>query len=141
MDGFPIQGLAGMVREGLLKLDGENSQAARAAAADILIGTGASPGPGTALAAVEAAISTLTLKSPSRYDEDGNELPERKRDLVVLNSLRTLLNALERCTPLPDHSLPSVLERAACFIKTAVRTAESSTSTPPKPSPWTSMRR
>ncbi len=123
MEDFPVQGLAGMVREGLLKLDGESSQAARAAAADLLTGTGAGPGPGKALAAVEAARTSLKKRSRKRYDEDGNELPDREVDLSVLDSLRTLLKNLEKCNPLPDHSLPRVLEGAACFLETSVRTA------------------
>lgn len=123
MDGFPVQSLAGMVREGLLKLDGKSSQTARSAAADFLTGTGAGPGPDKALAVVEAAWATLKGQSRKRYEENSNELPEREGDLIVLDSLRTLLKNLERYTPLPDHSLPRILEGAACFLETAVRTA------------------
>ena len=180
MDGHPVQGLAGMVREGLLKLmdpqevhqtecaqgvhsgagvepggftppggggmpspasqngsqilqgrsfarssksTGESGQTARAVAADWLMRTGASAGPGTALAAVEAAMKALKGTSKNRYDENGEKLPDRKGDLAVLRSIRTLLKALEKCTPLPDHSLPQVLKGAACFLETAVRTA------------------
>ena len=123
MDGFPIRGLAGMVREGLLKFDGENSQAARAAAADLLIGIGAGPGPEPALAAIEAAIKARRGRSGKRFDENGNDLANRKGDPAVLGFLRTLLKTLEKCTPLPDHSLPRVLEGAARFLATSVRTA------------------
>ncbi|MDT8396542.1 MAG: PD-(D/E)XK nuclease family protein [bacterium] len=123
MDGYPVQGLAGMVREGLLRFNGESSQAERAAAADLLCGTGAGPGPGAALAAVEAAMEALKGRSGNRYDEDGDALPDRGKDLAVLDSLQNLLTTLQGCTPLPGHSLSEVLEGAACFLETTVRTA------------------
>jgi len=121
MDGYPAQGLAGMIREGLLKLDGEGGQAARAAAADLLTGTG--PGPETALAVVEAAMKAQRRRSAKHIGENGNELPDREGGLAILDSLHTLMKTLLTCTPRPDHSLPEVLEGAACFLETAVRTA------------------
>ena len=123
MDGFPLQGLAGMVREGLLRLDKEDGQATRTAAADLLIGTEADPGPEAALAAVAAAMKTLKTRPARRFDEDGNELPVRAADRSILRSLESLLANLVKCTPLPGSPLPQVLEAAACFLKTTVRTA------------------
>jgi ATP-dependent helicase/nuclease subunit B len=123
MEGYPMQALAGMVAEGLLRLDGKQSQAYRAASADLLTRTRTGAGPGAALAAVRAALADMKERPAKRYDEDGEEMSCRLTDINFLRSIEALLKHLEKCTPLEDYGFTDILEGAICFLETAVRTA------------------
>jgi len=123
MEGYPAKTLAGMLAEGLLVLDGEESQASRAAAADLLRRLSPGAGPGAAAQAVRAAVADLREKPGKRYDENGEEVHGRGTDGNLLRSLDALLSRLEKCTPLEHHGFTDILEGALCFLGTTVRTA------------------
>jgi ATP-dependent helicase/nuclease subunit B len=123
MEGYPTKNLAGMAAEGLLRLDGEETQASRAAAADLLNRLGGGAGPGAAAAAVRAALEDLEKRPGSRYDENGEEVPARGTDLSLLRCLEGFLSRLAQCTPLEDHGFTEIIEGALCFLETTVRTA------------------
>jgi len=123
MEGYPARTLAGMLAEGLLNLDGEQTQASRAAASDLLNRLGGGAGPGAAAAAVRAALEDLAGRPGRLYDENGEEVPGRGTDPGLLRCLENFLSRLEICTPLGNHGFKEILEGALCFLETAVRTA------------------
>lgn len=123
MEGYPAKTLAGMVAEGLLMIDGEESRASRAAAADLLRSLGAGAGPGAAATAVRAAMMDLAERPAKRYDENGEEVSGRWTSRDILRSLDALLSRLEKCTPLEHHGFTDILAGALCFLETTVRTA------------------
>ena len=130
MEGYPVHGLAGMIREGLLSLDGVSTQDVRAKAADLLTGLTAGPGAGGTLEALKNALilneERLRDRLPdigARYDENGEERSGRLKDGSVLPALAKLIEILQGCTPGPEDTLPAVLDAALAFLGKAVRTA------------------
>ena len=123
MEGYPAKTLSGMLAEGLLLLDGEQTQAFRAAAADLLRRLGAGAGPGAAATAVRAAMTDLGARPGKRYDENGEEVSARGSDLDILRHLEAFLSRMEKCSPLEHHGFADTLEGALCFLETTVRTA------------------
>jgi ATP-dependent helicase/nuclease subunit B len=126
MEGYPVQGLAGMIREGLLSLDGVSGQDVRAAAADLLSGIATVTGSGGTLAVMKSALISRRDRLPDTrvtYDENGEERPEYPGSGLVLPALLGLIETLQCCTPAREDTLPAVLEAAIGFLDKAVRTA------------------
>jgi ATP-dependent helicase/nuclease subunit B len=130
MEGYPVQGLAGMIREGLLYLSGVSGQDVRAQAADLLTGPAAGTGTGGNLEALRSSLisreKSLIDRLPdsgARYDENGEERSRQLTDEPVLQALAGLLETLQGCTPGPDDALPAVLGAALTFLDKAARTA------------------
>ena len=124
LEGFPTAALAGMVREGLLSMDGGGSLAERGTAADILRQT--APGTTHDLGRLIDALSTRRREaekaSPDRQ-ENGDEASDRKPDASSIASLEKVLQTLDRSIPDPKDSLSTVLDCALRFLVEAVRTA------------------
>ena len=131
MEGQPAQVLAGMIREGLLAMDGASGQDDRAAAADLLTGLVHESGMEAALAALERASSAIVERPQETiagYDDNGEEMLSRSLDPSLLNALRALLQSLASCSPSPDEPLaddplPVALDAAIRFLETVARTA------------------
>jgi ATP-dependent helicase/nuclease subunit B len=116
LEGFPVAALAGMVREGLLFMDGGGGLAERGVAADTL--RQIAPGTARDLGAIIDA-----LVGRRREAEKGDEAPEVKLDVSAIASLESVLKTLNRTIPGPNDSLPNVLDCALRFLVEGVRTA------------------
>ncbi len=124
LEGFPASALAGMVREGLLSMDGGGGLAERGAAADILRQT--APGTVQDLGRLIDALSSRRQKAEKdSVDSDGNgkERPDPKQYVSAIASLEKVLQTLSRAVPGPKDHLPAVLDCALRFLVGVVRTA------------------
>ncbi len=123
-EGFPVAGLAGMIREGLLSMDGGGGLAERGGAADILrqIAPGTTEDLGRLIDILSFKRQEAEKASVGRY-ENGEELSEQTLELSAIISLENVLRTLDRATPDAKEPLPAVLDYALRFLVEVVRTA------------------
>ena len=124
LEGFPTAALAGMVREGLLSMEGGGGLAERGAAADIL--RKVAPATAEDLGRLIDALSSRRQeaeKDSAGRQEKGGAVSEPGPDISAIASLEKLLKTLDQATPGPKDSIPAVLDCTLRFLVEVVRTA------------------